>query len=431
MMNDQNSITQRDHSRPGFAVAQIGAREYYAVPRMLKRIGRLDSLYVDIWLPPTSALHRIPGVRQRAGARFAGDLVDVRIYDRTRRELASRLKQKVCEGRRKRESYENWIRDGARFGRWVRACLASSDRPPEGVIGFSFGAREIFEWAASTGLRTIHNQVDAAEANSFILAEELEAGRANCIHRIPKSNLWARLREEWALATVVVVNSEWSRAQLVRQGVPEQKIAIVPCALARDIPRKDERKHRRVSDREPLQVLYVGRLNTLKGLWYLLEAMKGIPSSEAQLTCVGPVEEESLLSNGRAKGVAITGRLEREDLAAHLLRADVLAFPTLSDGFGLVQLEAFAAGLPVIATDRCGSVVTHGVDGLLVPARSAEALKEAILALARDREALAAMAAATKAKLFQFSTDAVSKAWARALSIATGNEELRATRDVR
>jgi glycosyltransferase involved in cell wall biosynthesis len=67
-------------------------------------------------------------------------------------------------------------------------------------------------------------------------------------------------------------------------------------------------------------------------------------------------------------------------------RADVLVFPTLSDGFGLVQLEAMAAGLPVIATPCCGEVVKNRVNGLIVPPRDAQAIVSALHALKADAE---------------------------------------------
>lgn len=53
--------------------------------------------------------------------------------------------------------------------------------------------------------------------------------------------------------------------------------------------------------------------------------------------------------------------------------------PTLSDGFAITQLEAMANGLPVIATPNCGSVVSEGIDGFLVPPRNYESIVHMIL----------------------------------------------------
>jgi glycosyltransferase involved in cell wall biosynthesis len=84
--------------------------------------------------------------------------------------------------------------------------------------------------------------------------------------------------------------------------------------------------------------------------------------------------------------------------AVELFRdADVFVLPTISDGFALTQLEAMSFGLPVITTPHCGNVVTEGVDGFIVPARSSDALARAILTLEQDRDRLRQMSAAALA----------------------------------
>jgi glycosyltransferase involved in cell wall biosynthesis len=83
--------------------------------------------------------------------------------------------------------------------------------------------------------------------------------------------------------------------------------------------------------------------------------------------------------------------------------------PTLSDSFALTQVEAMANGLPVIATPRCGQVVTPGVDGYIVPTSSGEALAKAIVELDEDREKLAAMSNAALIKSKDFSIDAYAQ----------------------
>jgi glycosyltransferase involved in cell wall biosynthesis len=76
--------------------------------------------------------------------------------------------------------------------------------------------------------------------------------------------------------------------------------------------------------------------------------------------------------------------------------SDVFLFPTLSDGFGLTQLEALGHGLPVIASNYCGQVVENRVNGLVLPEVTAEAVAACVADLARDRDLLAAMKAASR-----------------------------------
>ncbi len=87
--------------------------------------------------------------------------------------------------------------------------------------------------------------------------------------------------------------------------------------------------------------------------------------------------------------------------------ADILVFPTLSDGFGMVVTEAFAHGLPVITTNRAGAsdLVRHGVNGLIIPAGDAVALANALKWCIENRQQLTGMrqAALDTARNWQWS----------------------------
>jgi glycosyltransferase involved in cell wall biosynthesis len=110
-------------------------------------------------------------------------------------------------------------------------------------------------------------------------------------------------------------------------------------------------------------------------------------------TFAGPIgvkiPDESLgMSNVRFLGSvdkATTERLYRE--------SDVFLFPTLSDGFGLTQLEALGHGLPVIASRNCAQVVEDRDNGLVLPEVSPETIAQAIMELIRDRDLLAKLKA--------------------------------------
>src|SRR5205807_1893133 len=78
--------------------------------------------------------------------------------------------------------------------------------------------------------------------------------------------------------------------------------------------------------------------------------------------------------------LAIMGSVPQVELFAAFERSDVLVFPTLADGFGMVVTEAFSRGLPVITTDQAGAsdLVEHGRNGLIIPAGDSAALVEAL-----------------------------------------------------
>jgi glycosyltransferase involved in cell wall biosynthesis len=103
------------------------------------------------------------------------------------------------------------------------------------------------------------------------------------------------------------------------------------------------------------------------------------------------------------------GSITRDRVSDLYRSADLFVLPTLSDGFGVTQLEAMAHGLPVITTRHCGEVVEHGVNGLIVPARDSEALAKAIEELAFDNRRLDSMSAAALETSRRFSVQVLSE----------------------
>jgi glycosyltransferase involved in cell wall biosynthesis len=138
----------------------------------------------------------------------------------------------------------------------------------------------------------------------------------------------------------------------------------------------------------------VARLSPEKDHASLLRAVALVarvePGFRLEIAGSGPCEAElkSLAGSLRlGDAVRFLGRVD--DVPALLMRASLLVQPSLLEGIALTLLEAMARGLPVIATRVGGNpeVVVDGETGRLVPARSAEALAAAVLALWRDPEA--------------------------------------------
>jgi len=147
--------------------------------------------------------------------------------------------------------------------------------------------------------------------------------------------------------------------------------------------------------------LFVGRLVPYKGVGVLLESMERL--SGASLVVVGDGPERSRLEavarrpelDGR---IRFTGNISRTELASEMTRARALVLPSLdsSETFGLVQLEAMAAGLPVVTTDLATGVTEVGLVGrtcLVVPPGDPAALADALGQLMGDPERARTMGA--------------------------------------
>ena len=146
---------------------------------------------------------------------------------------------------------------------------------------------------------------------------------------------------------------------------------------------------------EHLAVVCVARYHRQKGLPVLIDAFAQAVAEQANLRLVlagGGAEQPALEELARRLGVAnrVTFWTSAGSAVAGgaYAAADLFCLPSLWEGLPLVVLEAWACGLPVIATavDGTREIVRPGLDGLLVPVNDAKALSQAILDLARDPE---------------------------------------------
>ena len=169
---------------------------------------------------------------------------------------------------------------------------------------------------------------------------------------------------------------------------------------------------RRFLDGGDTLLLSVGRVSPEKRLDVLLEAFAQARAIRDGLRLVvagdGPAREE--LERRAPEGVRFVGEIRGVDLARLYASADVFCFPSTTDTFGQVLVEAGAAGLPVVAARAGGApeLVADWRTGLLVPRDDAPAFAGALLALADDPERRAEMGAAGR-------TAALERSWERSL----------------
>lgn len=154
-------------------------------------------------------------------------------------------------------------------------------------------------------------------------------------------------------------------------------------------------------------VLFVGRLRYYKGADRLVRAMAAVPARAVFVGGDASERRADLEALARAAGVAdrvhFVGAQGDDELAAFYQAADVLALPSVerSEAFGIVQVEAQAAGLPVVCTELgtgTSYVTQHGRTGIVVPPGDVPALARALRALVASPELAAAMGAAGRAR---------------------------------
>lgn len=229
----------------------------------------------------------------------------------------------------------------------------------------------------------------------------------------PVEPAWKRRRkdQELALATKVSVASAFTKKSLERTG-SRAPIVVVPYGFPVDAFRAREQ---RPSGR--FTVLSVGTHDLRKGTPYLLEAWKRAAIPDADLHLVGPLRLSAAFVERYAGTFRHSPHVPKSELDAHYAAADVLAFPTLGDGFGLVIQEAMCCGTPVVTT-ACGGgpeCITDGADGWLVPPRDVDALVERLRAIAADRDRAFAIGQAARARAERWTWPEAGEALVRAL----------------
>ena len=201
----------------------------------------------------------------------------------------------------------------------------------------------------------------------------------------PRWHWWVqRLARRWADAVIVPTESVATVAR-ERAGVSFSRLWVIPNAI--DVDRFSGIEPLSMDDR-PTTIGFLGRLDPVKRLPDLILAMQHLP--DAVLNVYGAGNEEPAIHDLIARE-ALTSRVTLHGEVASPEQAfagmSVLVLPSEAEGFGLVLIEAMAAGVPVVATDVPGirDVVVNGETGLLVPVASPAALAQAISRLRDDR----------------------------------------------
>jgi glycosyltransferase involved in cell wall biosynthesis len=387
--------------------AQIGAREHYAIPRVLHCSGKLEALFTDYW---SHGLWHKLARSARLRSRLHEDLTDAEVYSFNTTAILDGLRKRI---RPSTDPYSDFLRIGSRFGKQVRSSLARRrEQHWENTIffGYDTGFLEAAAWAKDRGAVCIVCQMDPSRTEVEMVKEEERRwpGWAKSPILVPEE-YFAWRKAEWALADAIMVNSQWTLDALVEQGVPADKIHIIPLAyevgdsgeVASPTPLRP--------DSEPFRVLFLGQVNLRKGVPYLLEAARLLKGQNIQIDIAGPIAVADQFVVKAPLNVRFHGAVTRDRVREFYSQADVFVLPTISDGFALTQLEAMAHGLPVITTPNCGRVVTDGLDGFIVPARDSAALAERLQTLLEDPERVQAMGEAARLAVASFSLDHLDK----------------------
>ncbi len=217
---------------------------------------------------------------------------------------------------------------------------------------------------------------------------------------------WNYMQWFYEQMDIVYVNSGDYRKALEARGIKEARIHILPRGLDTELFHPGRRdagfwRSRGLQDGE-IGLLYAGRVSKEKKLDLFASVVRKLQTEGLPVRALvvghGPYSAEF----GKAFPEAIfTGYLSGEELAKAYASADVFVFPSTTDTFGNVILEAQAAGLPCVVSDQGGprELVAHGEDGYVTRAGDLADLCEAVRRLCLDNSLRRAMGEASRARV--------------------------------
>lgn len=192
---------------------------------------------------------------------------------------------------------------------------------------------------------------------------------------------------------------------------------IIPNGV--DLSRFGRDRHLAEDDPDrPLTILFVGRLDKRKGFQTLLEAYLRLKPDypRLRLRVVGPFTPrecapyQKIAEAQFVTGIEFVGYVSPERLPTFYHQADIFCAPSLGyESFGIVLLEAMAAGLPVVASDIAGyrTVLSDGQEGRLIPPGQTECLAEAVRQLLNQPQQRQAMGQRGRLKASQYNWDQI------------------------
>jgi glycosyltransferase involved in cell wall biosynthesis len=405
---------------PPAVVALAGARDHYQLPLALQEGDLLEALVTDAywpadrsWFAPLKVLLPTHLLQARVCAGLPSSRVKV-----VPGAMAAAAIAHATKGRR-------WGPSAALLNRHKDRLLGKTAgqlavRSHAGLFCYSYYAYDAFRiqeggegygegyFAPRPEYRFLFQVHPHPQAVRQILLDELEAvpQASDSLEReyelgLPTEEL-ARLAQEPMLANGWVAASSYTAQTLAAEGIPTDRIHVVPYGVDSQV------FTRRASSPDPggpLKVIYVGSLVQRKGLTYLLEAVRLLNTKSLEVVLCGRgYMDEALLAGYRDVDIQVNHGLPTSQLVLRIQASDLLAFPSLAEGFGHVVLESMSCGVPVVATSHtCGpDVMVDGEHGFIIPLRDSCAIAEKLAWGLDHRSELAAMgrAAADRARLF-------------------------------
>jgi glycosyltransferase involved in cell wall biosynthesis len=374
-----------------------------ALIRALEREGMLSMFCTTFTTPNWTNSALLPrSIKNKLHRRSYGDLEKCHIKNFPLRDVVRQIARTV--GMRFLVRHETgWASDDRVYQALDSsvACLIEKGRlEADAVYAWEDCALQLFLAASKAGIKRFYElPIGYWRIGRRIMEEEAErepAWAATLDGLLDSEAKFERKDAELQAADHIFVPSTFVRETLREHPSIKATINVIPYGSPSPNPLALAGRQRTPK----LRLLYVGLLMQRKGLSYLFQAMRQL-GSVATLSLIGPKPlAECAVLDLELQRHNWLGILPHDRVLEIMAQHDILIFPSLFEGFGLVILEAMSQGIPVISTPNGGApdVIDDGKDGFIVPIRDVDALAERVTELAQDRDRLSAMSAAALKK---------------------------------
>jgi len=278
--------------------------------------------------------------------------------------------------------------------RWIEAQPFPDCDVVQAIAGY---ATEPFFEAEARGLLKV---VDCPNSHpdSFRRLWQGECDRWCPGERVPIPDwMFDRQRRDIERADVVMCPSLFVRDSMLEAGIPEERCMVNPFGVDTSVftPRE-------VLPERP-RFITTGTICVRKGHQYLFRAFESVRRAfpDAELIVVGDYKVDFRCERSRWEGTFTHYKfLDHSRLAQLTRECTAFVLPSVEEGFARVIIEGMAAGLPIIATHESGAttLVRDGEEGVIVPPRDVEALAQAMIRLADDKDACLRMGCAAASR---------------------------------
>jgi len=229
-----------------------------------------------------------------------------------------------------------------------------------------------------------------------------EGSRAGKRVERPSQTIIQRELQEYGMADCVVTLSKFAYDSFVDQGMPQERIALLPLGVdVRKIGPSEETLRARcqlILDGAPLRVLLVGTRSVQKWALDFVNIVPAVSKERFHFRFVGTVPREVRHIADKLSGtVDFVPRRKQWELPAEYAWGDVFIYPTIQDGFAVVLAQAAANALPILTTPNSAGpdMIEEGKNGWIVPIRAAKMFVERLRWCDENRQELADMVRTT------------------------------------